>query len=103
MEERLSAPPDATAAPDATTPTWRPSESARPAQPRRGQATAAKIDGALDGLRAAGELLPSLRPIDLYRRIRAWLEAAGYRGRELPSKWTVGRHLDGKRQMRRQP
>jgi hypothetical protein len=64
---------------------------------------AATIDEALTDLRAAGELLPSLRPIDLYRRIRAVLEAAGYRGRELPSRWTVQRHLTLMQQIRRQP
>jgi hypothetical protein len=46
---------------------------------------------------------PSQRAIERHWRIRAWLEAAGCRGKELASKWTVERHLDLMRQMFRQP
>jgi hypothetical protein len=64
---------------------------------------AAKLEDAFTALRDAGQLPPSLRPVERYWRVRAWLESAGYRGRELPSKWTVARHLELMRQMLRQP
>jgi len=68
---------------------------------RRGHA--AKLEDAFKALRAAGQLPPSLRPVERYWRVRECLEAAGYKGREIPSRQTIERHLDIMREMLRQP
>jgi hypothetical protein len=48
---------------------------------------------AVQALRAAGQLPPNLRPVELEKRIHAQLKAAGYVDAELPSRRAIGRHL----------
>jgi hypothetical protein len=61
---------------------------------RRRRGHGPKIDDALSALRAAGKLPPSLRPSEREERICEWLKRQGYTPKELPTRWSIRRHLE---------
>jgi hypothetical protein len=61
--------------------------------PSRPRGHGPKIAEAMRGLEAAGQLPANLRLVEIERRIRDWLLAAGYARGELPNRWAVSRFL----------
>jgi hypothetical protein len=54
----------------------------------------AKIDEAIEALKAEGKLPRNLRTVERDRRILEWLTANGY-GSDLPSRTAIARHFGG--------
>jgi hypothetical protein len=62
------------------------------ARHRKQRGHSAKIEEAIEALKAEGKLPRNLRTVERDRRILEWLTANGY-GRDLPSRAAIARHF----------